>query len=413
MQQPSTLQPNVPRPLLAGAASQVGNVNLPISQPGLISAQPGQQKPLFTSKPNTTQPQTSLPQNLPMSGQTVTLAQQPFNTMQQQTIQRFPNQANPGLRMGMTPSSMPSSIGGPRMTMGQRMPTSMAGNQPPSTTLPMTTGVSVSIGQTTVSGASTLVSTSQSIPGQIGGQIVTSGTQMITSGGQIMTSSGQMVTSGGQMVSSAGQIMTSGGQIMTSGGQIVSSGGQMVTSGGQIMTSGGQMITSGGQLVTAGGQMINSGGQQPVPTSGMPQQVRPQLQQQQMMTRPGMPPGGATGMMPGGQQLVRIQGGQQVTLQPGQQQVTIQGQQMRMQNPQQQIGIRPGQGHPAILQQHEQIRMQQQGQQQPGPGGQIMQQQHQISQGQIIQGGQQQQGPGMMQQAGQQVNNTFKAYKKI
>ena len=41
---------------------------------------------------------------------------------------------------------------------------------------------------------------------------------------------------------------------------------------------------------------------------------------------------------------------------------------MRMQNPQQQIGIRPGpgQGHPAILQQHEQIRMQQQ-QQQTGP----------------------------------------------
>ena len=66
-------------------------------------------------------------------------------------------------------------------------------------------------------------------------------------------------------------------------------------------------------------------------------------------------------------------------------------------------------GHPAILQQHEQIRMQQQqGQQQPG-GGQMMQKQQQM-----IGPGQQQPG-GMMMQVGKFlfINNFLISYQLV
>ena len=120
----------------------------------------------------------------------------------------------------------------------------------------------------------------------------------------------------------------------------------------------------------------------------MAQQIRPGhtlVQGQQIINRPQMPGmlHGAPHQVPGApHQVVRIQGSQQFTVQGGQ--VRLQG------------GVdQQGQPHPAILQQHEQLRLQQQQQQMH------MQQQHQQQQLQ-----QQQQQQQLLQQQQQQHPQT-------
>ena len=125
--------------------------------PNQSQRQPGQS--VQTSQPSSMLPQQ---QNKPphgqlqqVTGQTVTLAQQPFNTMQQQTIQRFPNQAAMAGGRGTPPTTTTSGPSTGPGIPGSSMPPGSQ-QQPVSTS-----GMSVSTaggppGQQTMTGSMTM-----------------------------------------------------------------------------------------------------------------------------------------------------------------------------------------------------------------------------------------------------------------